>query len=145
MIRAEMNETILKGGQRFPQKRLKQLLRFVERLSGARDYSVSIAFVSKADIKKANRLYRKKNRVTDVLSFSLTPDHGELLICYDQAAKQAKTMKHTTGDEVTFLLVHGLLHLFGHDHEKTKDARAMFSIQEKILEALHVNPKLHYD
>lgn len=140
-----MNETILRGGQRFPQKRLKQVLRFVERLTGTHHYTVSIAFVSSADIRRANRIYRKKNAVTDVLSFSLTPDHGELLICYDQASKQAKVMKHTIRDEVTFLLVHGFLHLFGHDHEKTKEARAMFSIQGKILEALHVNPRLHYD
>lgn len=142
MITAEMNQSVLKGGQKFPQKRLKQIVRFVKRVAGQRPYTVSIAFVSPLAIRKANRLYRKQDRVTDVLSFNLTSDHGELLICYEQARRQAKEMKHRVQDEVTFLIVHGILHLFGHDHERPRDAKAMFSIQEKILEALRVNPRL---
>lgn len=142
MITAEMNQSVLKGGQKFPQKRLKQILRFVERVTGSWPYGVSIAFVSPKAMRKANRLYRKKDRVTDVLSFHLADDHGELLICYEQARKQALEMKHRIEDEVTFLIVHGILHLFGHDHKRPRDAKAMFSIQEKILEALRVNPRV---
>ena len=142
MITAEMNQSLLKGGQKFPEKRLKQVLRFVERIAEPRLYTVSIAFVSSLAMRKANRIYRKKDCVTDVLSFNLASDHGELLICYDQARKQARQMKHSVADEVTFLIVHGILHLFGHDHERSQDAKAMFSIQEKILEALRVNPRV---
>jgi probable rRNA maturation factor len=140
MIRAEMNQLLLKGGQRFPAKRLKQILRFMERIAGPHPFTVSIAFVSAPVMRKANRIYRKKDRVTDVLSFHLAPDHGELLLYYGRARKQAQQMKHSVSDEITFLIVHGMLHLFGHDHEHPRDAKAMFSIQEKILEALRVNP-----
>ncbi len=142
MITAEMNQSLLKGGQKFPEKRLKHVLRFVERFFERRPYTISIAFVSSPAMRKANRLYRKQDRVTDVLSFSLSADHGELLICYEVARKQASAMKHSVQDEVTFLLVHGILHLFGHDHERPRETKAMFSIQGKILEALHVNPRL---
>jgi probable rRNA maturation factor len=142
MIRAEMNQSLLKGGQKFPAKRLKQILRFIERIAGIRSYTVSIAVVSTPAIRKMNRIYRKKDRVTDVLSFNLASDHGELLICYEQARKQAKQMKHSVSDEMTFLIVHGILHLFGHDHDRPRNAKSMFSIQEKILEVLLVNPRI---
>ncbi len=142
MITAELNQSLLIGGQKFPEKRLKQILKFVERIVGPRPYTISIAFVTSPAIRKTNRIYRKKDRVTDVLSFNLAADHGELLICYQQARKQAREMKHSVADEITFLIVHGILHLFGHDHERPNDSKAMFSIQEKILEALRVNPRL---
>jgi probable rRNA maturation factor len=136
MIRAEMNQTLLKGGEQFPQAKLEKLLRVVGRFVKEKNYEVSIAFVNNKTIRFANRVYRGKDSVTDVLSFSLEKNSGEILISYSQAKKQAKEVGHGIREEISFLIVHGLLHLFGHDHETSKETKKMFALQTKILNQL---------
>ena len=82
---------------------------------------ISIALLSDKEIRDLNRVYRKKNKVTDVLSFNLDSDQvlGEVLICLTQARRQAKAKKNTYRDELQLLTVHGILHLLGYDHEKS--------------------------
>ncbi|HEY3102405.1 MAG TPA: rRNA maturation RNase YbeY [Pyrinomonadaceae bacterium] len=86
----------------------------------------SIVFVSDAAIKKLNRQFRGKNYATDVLSFPSRPERfeaeasanlGEVVISLDRAAAQAKQNKLTVTNEVRQLILHGLLHLCGYDHE----------------------------
>jgi probable rRNA maturation factor len=85
---------------------------------------VSIVFVSSAAIRKLNRQYRDKDYVTDVLSFPAEPEQfenrsslGEIVIAMDRAAAQAKENGLTLRNEIEQLILHGLLHLCGHDHE----------------------------
>ena len=80
---------------------------------------ISIAILSSAEIKKLNKIYRQKNKVTDVLSFNLDDEQilGEIVICLDQAKKQAKEKKTSLQAELKLLVVHGTLHLLGYDHE----------------------------
>ncbi|MBM5790011.1 rRNA maturation RNase YbeY [Candidatus Parcubacteria bacterium] len=134
MIRVELNQARLQGGQRYPARLLSRLLRAVGGQMGKREYDVSIAFVSPLEIRRANRMYRGKDSVTDVLSFALDDGTGELLLCYEQARRQAREVGHSAREEVSFLIVHGLLHLFGYDHERPSDARKMFAMQERILQ-----------
>jgi probable rRNA maturation factor len=136
MISAEINKTLLKSGERFSEKRLSAILPIVSRKLKIKDYIVSIAFVDEKTMQSANRTYRGKNEVTDILSFQLTKNSGELLISYSQAKRHAKEMKYNIQDEITFLIVHGLLHLFGYDHEKSKDAKKMFELHEEIIKKL---------
>ena len=138
MLKAEINQTRLKGGQRIPRAIVTKLLREVSRALKLRgDYHISLAFVSPNEIRKLNKIYRGKDQVTDVLSFRLaTPIFGEVLICYSQAKRQAKEQKHSTRKEIIFLFVHGILHLFGHDHEQKKDAVKMFRLQKQIIEGI---------
>lgn len=136
MIRFEINQSLLKGGERFPEKKISDILRVVGRIAKIKKYDVSIAFVDEKTIRFANRIYRKKDSVTDVLSFSFKNDIGELLIYYSQARRQAKQFKHSVRREITFLIVHGMLHLFGYDHEKSKDTIKMFELQKKIMDNL---------
>jgi probable rRNA maturation factor len=83
---------------------------------------VEVLLTSDAQLKRLNRSFRGKNKPTDVLSFP-TPaeiaDHhaGDLAISLETAARQAATYGHTLRDEVRILLLHGLLHLSGLDHE----------------------------
>jgi probable rRNA maturation factor len=101
-----------------------------------RSADVSVAFVGGAEIKKWNNLYRKKNKVTDVLSFvySEKPLTGEVIICYSRAVGQAKQRGWGTEKEVIMLLIHGVLHLAGYDHEKSeREARKMDKLQNKIF------------
>jgi len=80
---------------------------------------ISLALVSKKEIKKLNKLYRNKDYVTDVLSFSLDTKEilGEVVICLDQAKKQAKEKKKSLKSELKLLTIHGILHLLGYNHE----------------------------
>ena len=145
MISAEINQHALKGGQRIPVKVVKKVLRVISKeLRIKKKKKVSIGFVSLSQIKKLNRKYRGKNQVTDVLSFQIGEGEmlGEVLISYEQAKKQAAKMEHTTRTEILFLLVHGVLHLTGHDHEKPAQTKKMFAIQERILKTLKINPEL---
>ncbi len=72
-------------------------------------------------MRRLNRTFRKKNKATDVLSFPAPPEAegmtGDLAISLDTAARQAAEQGHTLRDEVRILLLHGLLHLAGEDHE----------------------------
>lgn len=145
MIEVELNQQLLRGGQRIPRAVLQSVLVAVSRELGVKSRKqVSVVFVPPRTMKQLNKSYRGKDYVTDVLSFSLGDDplFGELVLSYDQAKKQAAEQKHSVRDELVFLIVHGMLHLFGYDHERPSDARVMFPIQERLLKKLHVNPAL---
>ena len=88
---------------------------------------VSAAFINDEVMKGLNRKFRKKNRTTDVLTFpaddSLNDPAasgrplGEILISVDQARRQALEEQHTLATEVRHLLLHGIIHALGYDHE----------------------------
>jgi len=103
---------------------------------------LSVAVVSSAVMKKMNYKYRRKNKATDVLSFSeqdskdgfVDPDFlGEIIICYPIARKQAKEFKYRIKDEIHRLLIHGLVHLMGYDHQTVKEREEMEEKELKIL------------
>ena len=80
--------------------------------------TVAIAILPDARVKALNRKYRRKNKVTDVLSFPGTgPDLGDIAISRGIAQKQAKLLGHSLQTELRVLALHGLLHLLGYDHE----------------------------
>ncbi|MBU1203382.1 rRNA maturation RNase YbeY [Patescibacteria group bacterium] len=98
---------------------------------------ISIALLSPLEIKQLNHVYRNKNKVTDVLSFQINSKDilGEVLICLDQAKKQAKK---TIKSELQLLTVHGILHLLGYDHEKNlAEEKKQNKEQEEILTLLN--------
>ena len=81
---------------------------------------VEILLTGDAEIKRLNRQFRGKNKPTDVLSFPAGPEAdyaGDLAISLDTAARQAADHAHTLADELRILILHGLLHLAGLDHE----------------------------
>lgn len=145
MILIDLNQERLSGGMRFPNARLIQVASEVSNaLKLKRKHNISAAFISEKEMKKLNLHHRGKNSVTDVLSFTLNNEDyfGEILLSYEQAKRQAKEMKHSVRDELTFLMVHGLLHVFGFDHEQELDAKKMFPLQTKILLKLGVDPRI---
>lgn len=145
MITCELNQTRLKGGQRLPKKRLQEVLAACTQvLHVKKEVPLSIGFISKKQIRALNKAWRQKDCVTDVLSFELNEEFlkGEVLLNYEQAKRQALALKHSTRDEVCFLIVHGVLHLFGHDHEKKQDAQRMFVLQTEILRSLGIDSRI---
>ncbi len=108
---------------------------------------ISITLTDDKTIKELNKKWRGKNKATDVLSFPLdeldTPPGyryrllGDVVISIPYALKQAKEIGFSPKEEVLRLLIHGILHLLGYDHETSQeDARVMFSLQEKIFSKL---------
>jgi probable rRNA maturation factor len=83
---------------------------------------VNVLVTSSAEMKSLNRRFRGKDRPTDVLSFPSEPDArkqvaGEIAISGDIATQNARTLGHSAAEEVKVLVLHGLLHLRGYDHE----------------------------
>lgn len=101
---------------------------------------ISIALLSDIEIKAMNKVYRHKDKVTDVLSFPLESDYiiGEVLICLGQARRQAKEKNKTLKSEIQLLTVHGILHILGYDHEiSDKEAKRQEQEEQVILDLLN--------
>jgi probable rRNA maturation factor len=115
---------------------------------------ISLVITGQERIKELNRDYRGKDKPTDVLSFSMAeqkaeeeptefispPDGlvhlGEVIISYTQAEIQAKEHKHSLKKELAVLIVHGVLHILGYDHEKPDMEPAMKAKEKEILEGI---------
>ncbi|MBR3920507.1 MAG: rRNA maturation RNase YbeY [Oscillospiraceae bacterium] len=118
-----------------------------------KDAEVSVSFVSNDDIKSLNKMYRDKDKVTDVLSFPLSDDGkydinnetgmcllGDVVISLQTAMSQAEMYGHSLEREIGFLTVHSMLHLLGYDHETSPlDEAIMMEKQEAILETLGIS------
>lgn len=103
----------------------------------------SIVFVDDTEIHEMNKKYRGVDRVTDVISFAFEDNLnieyngirmlGDIYICIPQMKRQAILYEHSEKRELSFLAVHGLLHLLGYDHMEKVDEEKMFALQELIL------------
>lgn len=103
----------------------------------------SIIFVDSNEIQRINKEYRGMDKVTDVISFALedTKDAidndirvlGDIYICIPRMLEQAEDYGHSIKRELSFLTVHGLLHLLGYDHMNKEEEKVMFALQELIL------------
>lgn len=111
---------------------------------------VSVLFVNDERIKALNYEFRKKNVVTDVLSFpqydSIKEDGvnepfiylGDVVISLEQAKRQADEFGHTIEREIVYLTVHSMLHLFGYDHLTEEDKIEMRTKEKAVLGALKI-------
>lgn len=104
------------------------------RAYGLEGRTVSIVFVGEKLIRRVNRKYRNKDRVTDVLSFEGEEDSlGEILICYAQVRRQAGLYSSSVREELVFILVHGLLHLLGYDDDSEAGRGKMISLGREFI------------
>jgi probable rRNA maturation factor len=100
---------------------------------------LTLVFLEKKPALKINQEFRGKAYATDVLSFdSMDPGSwGELILCPEVLKLQAKEHKLSYQHELGYMLLHGVLHLLGYDHETSEeDAREMFAIQDAIFAKL---------
>lgn len=125
---------------------LRSLVALACRRAGARGtVSVSIRVAGDAAVRVLNRERRGKDKVTDVLSFSYGAglpaavrktgerELGDIVISLPQVRRQAKAIGRSVKAEFGLMVVHGVLHLLGHDHETLRQEHAMFSLQHDIL------------
>jgi probable rRNA maturation factor len=135
---------------------VRRVMTHLLNLLSLQEREVSLSFVSDAAIQQINAQYRNRNQPTDVLSFPQQewkkplclgePVHaphepypqplGDIVISLEQAEQNAKEIGHGLDRETCFLLIHGLLHLCGHDHEKPEEELLMCAQQQKLLTEL---------
>lgn len=123
----------------------------VGRLYGAEDAEVSVTLTDDAHIRVINRTYRNVDRPTDVLSFALTESEepeivggegyevlGDLVISLERMRAQAEEYGHSELRELSFLTVHGMLHLLGYDHMEEEERQEMEEEQCAVMEELGI-------
>ena len=115
---------------------IKKLGQAVEAMDGI----LNVVFVNDKYIRALNKAYRSKDEPTDVLSFSYGPEDliGEVYVSVETAGRQAKEYKHPLSDELIRLIVHGILHIHGYDHEEDEDYKEMFEVERRVLGGLAV-------
>ena len=144
MMRAMPVELTQRGeGRKAPRRALRRTAQAILDIVGRSETELSLALVGNAEMRRLNAAYRKKDYPTDVLSFPLegAPGAGSILgdvvISIEQARQQALEHGCSEEEELLTLLIHGIVHLLGYDHERSpKEARAMKRVENKIRRAL---------
>lgn len=125
-------------------RKLKKTAQRILELLNRHGSELSLALVENREIQGLNARYRNKNEPADVLSFpsgEKLPQGiellGDVIISVEQAEKQARKRRRTLEEEIQSLLIHGILHLLGYDHERSeKEAKIMQRMEKKIHRAL---------
>lgn len=151
MIRNNQHAVKIPVGLRLLIRKCCQAVLTTEKFE--KNAEVSVSFVDNNEIRRLNKIYRDKDKSTDVLSFPLGENGvydinnetgacllGDVVISMETAVKQARIYGHSLEREVGFLTVHSMLHLLGYDHETSAlDAAKMHEKEELILESLGVS------
>ena len=129
-------------------------LRTLEAEGIASPAEMGLVITDSKTIQKLNRTYRGEDQPTDVLAFHMTPDTnqeselrfvgppdgvhhlGEVVISYPQAVRQAQGQGHGVTQELALLIIHGILHLLGYDHELPEEEQQMKARENEILKRL---------
>lgn len=110
----------------------------VQKFSNAQNINIDIAFVGKNRIRKLNKDFRKIDKVTNVLSFIIDdiPSKeltGEIVICPEKVEEEAKKLGNNFPDYALFIMIHGVLHILGFDHEKEEERLRMEKLEESLF------------
>ncbi len=112
-------------------------------------YDVSIIFTDSETVQRLNRDFRGVDEPTDVIAFYMLPQKentptfilppdgvthlGEVIISYPQAVEQAREQGHSVNEELALLIIHGILHLLGYDHEQPEEEKRMRGREQEFL------------
>ena len=127
--------------KQLPEHRARELVRRTLESDRIRDALISVAFVGSTAIARLNKEFLSHEGTTDVISFGMTragkssPVIGDIYICPQVAARNAKTLGIRTSEELARLVVHGTLHILGYDHPEGagRTTSPMWKRQERIL------------
>jgi probable rRNA maturation factor len=134
-----------RGMPRFDRALLARRTRRVLRELGHVRSELSLALVDDDAMTALNERHRGRGGPTDVLSFSLLDGAhsswrgrllGDVVIDVEQAARQARRARRPLDDELIALVIHGVLHVLGHDHEEADDARRMRAAERRLRRAV---------
>lgn len=118
------------------------MLKSALRLLHCNNAELSVLLVGDEDIKEINRQYRGMDKPTDVIAFAMRDGEfanvnseilGDIVVSLDRAKVQARERGVDVDREVKFLLIHGVLHLLGYDHEKSDEDRIRMEKKEEVI------------
>jgi len=130
------------------EEKLNKALSYIFKEEGITDSSINLKILTDEDIKELNKKFRNKNTTTNVLSFSnedvsksITGNLGDIAISYDFVKRESKEHKKNFDDHMIHMLVHGVYHILGFDHENDEMADIMEIKEVKLLKKLDIkNP-----
>ncbi|MCI5046511.1 MAG: rRNA maturation RNase YbeY [Aquisalinus sp.] len=125
-----------------------------EALKGVSSGVVTVLFTDDAEVRDLNRQYRGKDKPTNVLSFPAGPplpglpdaeitSHGEIALAFETCKREADEKGINLQDHTAHLIVHGILHLFGYDHQSDQDAEVMEKLETDILARMGIADPYH--
>ncbi|MDQ2663775.1 MAG: rRNA maturation RNase YbeY [Candidatus Eremiobacteraeota bacterium] len=131
-------------GSGIDSRGLKTTAKLLLDAAGESESTLSLTLVDDRKIQNLNRLHRGKDCPTDVLSFPLEPDEknggermlGDVVISVDTARRQAKDYAAPLERELQRLLIHGVLHVLGHDHEEPVESRRMRAEERRLARTI---------
>ena len=137
------------SGSSINSKKLKQLSNWLLNQCGVNDYRVSLLLTNDQEISQLNAHYRNKKQPTNVLSFPFAEgadasfaalpikELGDIIVSVDTALRESIEYKQTLHERLSWLIIHGMLHLLGYDHERSEnDEKAMFDRENELLNKL---------
>ena len=130
------------------EEKLNKALSYIFKEEGITDSSINLKILTDEDIKELNKKFRNKNTTTNVLSFSnedvsksITGNLGDIAISYEFVERESKEHKKNFDDHMIHMLVHGVYHILGFDHENDEMADIMEIKEVKLLKKLDIkNP-----
>lgn len=138
------------------EDKIKDILQTtLNKLDITESVELTLNIVNNNIISDINEKYRNKKGSTDVISFALEEEEnlnlnaltgfrilGDIFISYEKVKEQAKQYEHSLLRELSFLFLHGLLHLLGYDHQTEEQEKTMFKLQKQILNKLQITREL---
>ncbi len=135
------------------RKKMREIVQEILSILKYGDFDIGILITNNRNIRTYNRTYRNKDKATDILSFAyhhgLTPGKrikvtheedrnlGDLILSLEYIQKEAKELQVSFDERVKVLLIHGICHLLGYDHENDRDWRSMRAKEASILKKLN--------
>lgn len=159
-----INEPLWKKENRLISAKIKSLIKKIAPQTELKKYlnknleiEISVVLANDAEIKKLNKNYRHKNKPTNVLSFPAVDFRnldksvldlgfmtlGDIVLSYQTIKNEADCQKKKFDDHLYHLIIHSLLHLLGHDHEKEKEAEIMENLEINLLKKLDIANPYH--
>jgi probable rRNA maturation factor len=105
----------------------------LRKVAGPFKTPVTLRIVGAREGRRLNRTFRKKNYATNVLTFAYGHGEGDLILCHPVIAREARDQGKTLAAHYAHMVVHGLLHLRGYDHEKKREAERMERAEARLL------------
>ena len=124
-----------------PRRGVPSITSFHRWALAAAGLEVTLRIVGETEGRRLNKKFRNKNRATNVLSFAYETGKGDVILCHPVIRREARAQGKSVAAHYAHLVVHGVLHLRGYDHEKKRDAARMEAREIGILRRIGVpNP-----
>ena len=111
-----------------------------------KEAEITVRITTASESQELNHHYRNQNKPTNILSFNIESNRsliGDLVLCHDIVKKEAKEQNKKIKDHYIHLVLHGFLHLLGHNHQKSKEYKQMLNEEKKIFKSIEKNSILN--